>query len=366
MSGKRERSVRKREKAFRRFVERAYFRLLMTGKMAWDELTFRRPVPLLRRAGYLRRGFTTKSALIYGLENCNADLYIPDTAWPRMMRLNGRFGHILDNKLLFHQVLQAYPEHLPANHALILGGRLFPLEGRGGGPEHDGLRFLEERLPVVLKPVGGSASKGIRFLAMREGRLFLNDEPVSSGELKRLVEGFHEYLVCEHVRQHPVLEGMYPHATATVKVLTVRDVDSGEPFIPHACVRVGTDASRPFDALTGGGVTSRIGIEDGRLGKARGLFTPEQQGRESHPDTGARIEGVLLPHWGLIRSKLLEMCRALPYLNHLIWDLVVTGDGFRILEGNNHPGLALIQMHCPLLEDPRLRAFYARHGVIGR
>lgn len=365
MSGKRERSVRKREKAFRRFVERAYFRVLMTGKMAWDELTFRQPVPLSRRLGYLRRGFGTKSALIYGLDSSNADLFLPDTAWPRMMHLNGCYGGVLDNKLIFHQVLQAYPEHIPVNHALILEGRLFPLGGRGGGPEPDGPSYLEQRLPVVLKPVGGSTSKGIRFLGMRAGGLFLDDEPVSSGDLKRLVEGLHEYLVCEHVKQHPALESMYPHATATVKVLTVRDVDSGEAFIPHACVRVGTNASRPFDALTTGGITSRIGIEDGRLGKARGLFTPQEQGMQSHPDTGACIEGVLLPHWGLIRSKLLELCRALPYLNHLIWDLAVTGDGFKILEGNNHPGLTLIQMHCPLLENPRLRAFYAHHGVVG-
>jgi hypothetical protein len=44
---------------------------------------------------------------------------------------------------------------------------------------------------------------------------------------------------------------------------------------------------------------------------------------------------------------------------------VVTEGGFKVLEGNNHPGLALIQMHCPLLGDPRLRAFYTRHGVVG-
>jgi len=365
MGGKRDWLVRKREKTFRRFVERAYFRVLMTGKMAWDELSFRQPIPLSRRVGYLRRGFGTKSALIYGLNSGNADLFLPDTAWPRMMHLNGSFGCVLNNKLLFHQVLQAYREHLPENHALILEGRLFPLKGSGAGPELDVPRYLEERLPAVLKPVGGSASKGICFLSKRAGGIYLNDEPVSSGDLKALVEKFHEYLVCGHVEQHPVLAGMYPHATATVKVLSVRDVDSGEPFIPHACVRVGTDDSRPFDALTRGGLTSRIWIEDGRLGKARGLYTPEEQGRESHPDTGARIEGVLLPHWGLIRSKLIEMCRAFPYLNYLIWDLAVTAEGFRILEGNNHPGLTLIQMHCPLLEDPRLRAFYAHHGVVG-
>lgn len=72
----------------------------------------------VQRAGYLPRGFTTKSALICGLDAGNADRHLPDTSWPRTMRLNGSFGCVLDKTLLFHQVLRSWPEHHPVNHAL--------------------------------------------------------------------------------------------------------------------------------------------------------------------------------------------------------------------------------------------------------
>ena len=44
--------------------------------------------------------------------------------------------------------------------------------------------------------------------------------------------------------------------------------------------------------------------------------------------------------------------------------MVVTDDGFRILEGNQYTDVNLLQIHGPLLADPRVAAFYRRHRVI--
>jgi hypothetical protein len=43
--------------------------------------------------------------------------------------------------------------------------------------------------------------------------------------------------------------------------------------------------------------------------------------------------------------------------------VVVTEDGFRILEGNNFSDVNLLQIHGPLLKDERVAAFYSRHGI---
>jgi hypothetical protein len=54
----------------------------------------------------------------------------------------------------------------------------------------------------------------------------------------------------------------------------------------------------------------------------------------------------------------------LPYIPYIGWDIIVQEEGFKIIEGNNHPGLDTLQAHRPLLKDPRVRKFYKAHGVI--
>ena len=44
------------------------------------------------------------------------------------------------------------------------------------------------------------------------------------------------------------------------------------------------------------------------------------------------------------------------------WDVVVTADGIRLLEGNANTGMNVLQVHGPLLSDPRIRRFYESHG----
>jgi hypothetical protein len=53
-----------------------------------------------------------------------------------------------------------------------------------------------------------------------------------------------------------------------------------------------------------------------------------------------------------------------PYLPYVGWDVVVTDDGIRILEGNSNSGLDGIQHYGPLLADPRVRRFYESRGAM--
>lgn len=58
------------------------------------------------------------------------------------------------------------------------------------------------------------------------------------------------------------------------------------------------------------------------------------------------------------------MAAAFPYLLRLGWDVVLTDDedGFPVLEVNAHAAMRTLQVHRPLLRDPRVRRFYEYHG----
>jgi hypothetical protein len=45
------------------------------------------------------------------------------------------------------------------------------------------------------------------------------------------------------------------------------------------------------------------------------------------------------------------------------WDVVMTRDGFSVLEANPEPSFRAWQVHQPLLANPRNRAFFKYWGV---
>ena len=81
-----------------------------------------------------------------------------------------------------------------------------------------------------------------------------------------------------------------------------------------------------------------------------------------HPETGCPIEGVQIPGLEAALGGILRAARCLPGAPCVGWDVVLTGDGFRVLEGNTPPGLYVWQVHAPLLADPRVARFFASHG----
>lgn len=67
-----------------------------------------------------------------------------------------------------------------------------------------------------------------------------------------------------------------------------------------------------------------------------------------------------------MRAGILALAGRLSFLPYVGWDVVVTERGHAVLEGNHYCDVNLLQVHGPLLRDERVRALYARHGVLSR
>ena len=324
------------------------------------------------RTRYWRRGFLSRSAVLYDFETYGYGGFLTDyERYVKTRGINGRFGYALDNKLLTYGVLSGFDEHLPDLHGIIDDGTFrsipIPIPTTGTrGPTRPAIEWvddLDSGETVVVKWVLGGGGHNVMVLTRTEDGYRLNGDHTSRAALRERLADLEDYIVTDLADQADYADAIYPEATNTVRAVTMWDTERDEPFIARAIHRIATDETRPTDNWSQGGLSALI--DGGRLGEA---VTYPDDGElvwtETHPNTGRRIEGAEIPGWDRVRERVLRIAGSVPYLPYVGWDLVITDDGeFEIIEANNYPGMKSLQVHGPLLRDERVRRFYRTHDV---
>ncbi len=341
-----------------------------------DELKSTVSVPLLTRLRMLRHGFRGQSWILFDLANNDRTEYISDLQRIRMGRLhvlkNIRAGYpiALDNKLYFEAIAGRY-YRVPKVHAYIERGRIFALtdEWQAAAGEAGSLEAFSRIAPgkpVVLKPLAGAEGAEVLFIQHEDGKWLLNWNAATPEQIERTIQKLNEYMVCEFIEQGAFGASLYPRTTNTMRLLTMWDVNTNEPFIPAAAQRIGTKRSEPVDNWARGGLSASIDCESGQLSRAAScpIGKARLSWHENHPDTGSPIAGLHVPNWLQVKSDLLDAARRLPYLKLIAWDLVITDNGVVAIEGNATTGVNIFQVHKPLLRDPRVRAFFKHHRIV--
>jgi hypothetical protein len=207
---------------------------------------------------------------------------------------------------------------------------------------------------MVLEDLGG-------------GDVTIGGTRVSRDQARREISSRKAHLLTEYVEQAAYAREIFPDSANSIRMLTMFDADTGEPFLARAVHRFGSRKTRRMDNFSQGGVCATIELDTGRLGVGvRVLPSGHPESVERHPDTNAPILGTVIPNWHDVVRRLLDVVRAHPYLPYVGWDVVVTDDGIRLLEGNANTGMNVLQVHEPLLSDPRIRRFYESRGALSR
>jgi hypothetical protein len=370
------------------YATRASRTLTQLKRFAKSEVsTWRSPVdiPLQRRFWLWRHGFLSSAAVLYDLDGNNYQRYLSSYQRERAAWLNGKRNVAFDNKLVFHWMTEPFDDHRVETYGLLRNGRFHTIESlqpaavdgselvtspqRSSGTAA-AAEWVTDRLredgSLVLKPVTGGGGKDVRICSFADGTCWVNGDEHSPDEFASMVGDLDEYLVTETVEQAPYADGLYPEATNTLRVLTMYDEAADEPYLAGVVHRIGTDRSAPLDNLVRGGLVAEVDREDGTLSEAvRYLGAEQLVWHDTHPDTGAQIAGTTVPGWPAVRERLLDMAAAFSHAPYIGWDVVVTDEGdFTVIEGNNCSGVRVFQVHRPLLDDPRVRRFYERHGIV--
>jgi hypothetical protein len=354
-------------------------------------------IPWRRRLWLYRRGFTSRSSALFDITPQNYREYVSDVQHERANDVTEPWGATVDNKLTFYLLFGSFDEHLPGLYGTLDAGTLrrsSPLMSlppwrdddtlddaaadRNAGTNENTVeqweaaawieRYLRERDAVVLKPVYGQGGADVLICrsAAEDDGVVVNGDAVSVTEFAGLIDGLDEYLVWEFVEQADYAAALYPDSVNTLRVLTMWDYERDEPFVVGAVQRIGTDRSAPVDNWSQGGLSAEV-TAGNELSRGAQWLPAEGEVRwfETHPDRGGQVAGTPVPDWPAVRDRIAEMAAALPSLPRLGWDVVLTGDGgFVVLEVNAHAATRTLQVHRPLLRDPRVRRFYDHHGCL--
>jgi hypothetical protein len=269
-------------------------------------LANRDSVPLRRQVAAWRRGFYAETLQMYDLQAHDLDDYISDYERVRTLATINEARHVLDDKLVTYLYLSQVGVPTPTVYAQVHDGRLFwlsPEPPRGGSGES-----LERRGKLAVKARAGSSGSGFAVLSRSEGVTRVDGRPVGD-PVRELGRG--SLIVSDYVEQHEQLAAIYPGTTNTMRLVTFRDVDTGEPFVAFASQRFGTRQSQPVDNVRAGGITVGIDLATGTY--TRAVRPP--QGKlgntgftwfDEHPETGTRITDVPVPHWDLVCDGVLR------------------------------------------------------------
>lgn len=314
------------------------------------------------------RGFLPEKKRLYNLDSNNIDSYLSDMQRWLTRLVNGPYSIVFNNKVLFTQVFGRYCK-VPEIIAICRNGRVIPY----GSLWQEIIDGHHPQRMLVAKPLGGGGGGSVYFIRTDRDHAVVetNDEetPRTVVTLEKLAGMLADqevpFIINEYVHQGSFSHELYPLTVNTVRMLVVRDPVTFEPYIVRAVQRIGTSESYPIDNFSLGGLSVDIDMATGRLGSAmaaegkyRGQLLSE------HPDTGERLEGRLVPHWGDVKNKIYNLFKKLPYLSYCGFDLILEDDDCVVLEGNSYSQVRLFQMHSPLLEDKNYCAFLKSRGFL--
>ena len=292
-----------------------------------------------------KRGFLSFRIKQYKLTEENYRDCLSDYDYKWLRPLNNRYFKWAWDKVSLRYIFDDYSAYLPEYYYNLVrrDGKVTLLtmqdtpEGYSATFE-DVLRLLREKGILALKQTEGSHGVGFYKLEYRDGVYLVNEEKKSESEMLCFLGSLKRYYnITEYIVMHEDLRRIYSNVACTVRVMVINRTGF-DPVIENIYYRIGTKKTGFTDNIGSGGIFAYADEVTGRFHDAevicRHIITP----CPVHPDTGVKIEGVF-PHWQEVRQVITDMCRYASCLEYLGFDVVITPQGFKILEANTHQDL---------------------------
>lgn len=309
-------------------------------------------VSLKQKIWAYRRGFTGSKIIEYGLTEDNYKKYLSDLAYYRLYPLNNEYVYWINDKITTKYILNAYNDYLPEYYFYIDKGRITPIfdyKEKNNVTADTVMDLLKQKQKLAIKKEASSLGIGFYKAEYKQDEFYLNDEKYDEAALKGFLSTLNGYIVTEFLDSREDIAKIYPDTANSMRLWVVKDGDKPAEVV-YALLRFGTDNTGLIDNITAGGLFSVVDLSTGCFDYG---YTKEDgvlKRQDTHPDTGVPIKGCF-QDWGHMINKIKEIADYMYQLSWMGFDVVVTDDGFKILEINSHHSVTTYQSFHPLLDD---------------
>lgn len=315
-------------------------------------------IPFKYRIWALFHGFNPEAAWFKGINDENMTNYLEDYVYYNHTPYNDPKYMYMVSKNNFRETLKDYPECLPKYYAVIKNNKIEQMDAWNQKNEGHGaasvIKLLEEKKILALKRISGRAGDGFIVARYHTNDSFtFNDKPFDRLKAEQYISSLDGYIVSEYVQQCSEYDRIWCKTTHTLRIQTCNSI-AGKAEVVFAFLRFGSSkALHCVSHVNAPGIYTAV--IDIKTGHTKAVITPNEQGKaihvSNHPDTGANLL-CPVPHWDMVVSKCLEMHdEKLRNLSWLGWDIMITDDGFRILEINTFSGLVGVEAIDPIYSN---------------
>lgn len=307
-----------------------------------------------------KRGFLSNRISRYGLNEENYRNYLPDFAYYKLHPINGYSSKWIDDKLTLKYILSPFNDYLPRYFFQLKNGKVFKL--MDCPKEYDDsisgvLSLLKQEGNLAVKLIAGALGKGFYKLSYLDGEYAINNKVVKENEIISLLEKLDNYILTEYLISHKSIRRIFDGTANNLRVMLINDNNQNHPEITGAFIKFGTKNSGIIEHVWAGGIFCKVDLQTGYFSTPKRQEHGEFVTIDKHPDTGVSLEGQI-PYWNEIKGKLFEIINYVPQLRYIGIDILITDNGFKIIEMNSHQGINLMQVHYPLLENDYSKKFF--------
>jgi len=201
--------------------------------------------------------------------------------------------------------------------------------------------------PLFGKPLDASESVGVVALqgydAESDSLVLRNGRQVPVEDFVAKIEHFHErgYIFQEQLQPSADMRALVGDRLSSVRIMVRLKAGGPELFRPVWKIPVGDNVAD--NVWRDGNLLAVIDPANGQVKRVIIGFGPDEEEAETHPDTGAKLQGAIIPDWHAMAELCLKAAPHFPGLRLQAWDVASTSEGPMILEVNGAGDLSMTQ-----------------------